>query len=394
MSRSYSSAQLWDPISAFKIINPVRGHQTCVGYAPSQRRRCQNPIAQHNRAAAESILRGLATQSPSFFDMEQDLRSVAGMCLCRHYHQGQVDKMMMEWQSVIHMVATALTESAHRRESRTYINSSSLHGRNDALEVNRPARIVDPGRATRNRPILAPPATQSYLPTRRAIAPSVAPIPLSAPTTRRIIYAPAPFQNVPLSARLTPSTATLSTSDLELRTDMSRTNTDTSISSAASSSSSVASTTIYTPSTSSASSSIRQSSVSSSSTVQPIPSPNPAVVPTNTAVATPPNTTRPCTTTHVARRSTDADCPICTTSLVNSQLRDIVWCKRTCGQNVHRQCMDQWSQVSGRGTRCVVCRSLWDTTCGHDNTPPIFSIWTEEDLGLDTLFGRVYVSLW
>lgn len=72
-----------------EFINPDTRYFTCVGYAPSQRRRCRNPIACHNRQAAYAILHRL----PDLYDNEAGLRAklreLAGLVLCRRFYPGQ-----------------------------------------------------------------------------------------------------------------------------------------------------------------------------------------------------------------------------------------------------------------------------------------------------------------
>ena len=41
----------------------------------------------------------------------------------------------------------------------------------------------------------------------------------------------------------------------------------------------------------------------------------------------------------------------------------LVWCKRRCGANFHKSCMDQWTkacQKDGRQAQCPMCRSSWN----------------------------------
>lgn len=38
---------------------------------------------------------------------------------------------------------------------------------------------------------------------------------------------------------------------------------------------------------------------------------------------------------------------------------DIVWCKAACGNNVHRQCFEQWAKSKPGQVKCVYCRTAW-----------------------------------
>lgn len=56
----------------------------------------------------------------------------------------------------------------------------------------------------------------------------------------------------------------------------------------------------------------------------------------------------------------DSMCPICYEDLkANDKL---VWCKTSCGQNLHEECFNQWksqAQTSRRDVTCVFCRAQW-----------------------------------
>ena len=83
------------------IINSDRCSVTCVGYAASQRRRCQNPLATANYQIAESILRDVGRGITDKAGLEIQLRKLAGCLLCRRWHQGQVDSMVRQWMLLI-----------------------------------------------------------------------------------------------------------------------------------------------------------------------------------------------------------------------------------------------------------------------------------------------------
>ncbi|KAI9751692.1 MAG: hypothetical protein M4579_005958 [Chaenotheca gracillima] len=59
------------------------------------------------------------------------------------------------------------------------------------------------------------------------------------------------------------------------------------------------------------------------------------------------------------RKPIEGDCPICITDMKPGQ-GDIVWCQAACGNNVHRQCFEQWATSKpGQEVRCVYCRMPW-----------------------------------
>lgn len=85
--------------------------------------------------------------------------------------------------------------------------------------------------------------------------------------------------------------------------------------------------------------------------------------PPNTAVSTSPRhitpnpykTTAPtCTIKHATRRPQTEECPICTESLLDIPVEELVWCKGSCGRNIHRDCFELWKQYSERVVRCVI----------------------------------------
>ncbi|OCK75252.1 hypothetical protein K432DRAFT_446823 [Lepidopterella palustris CBS 459.81] len=67
--------------------------------------------------------------------------------------------------------------------------------------------------------------------------------------------------------------------------------------------------------------------------VNTIPPPMPANTNNGIAAAPHPST---CFINHVPRRHISADCGICRESMMGLPLRDLVWCKSTCGQSVHK----------------------------------------------------------
>jgi hypothetical protein len=66
------------------------------------------------------------------------------------------------------------------------------------------------------------------------------------------------------------------------------------------------------------------------------------------------------------RKPIEGDCPICFDELAADGGEDIVWCRATCGQNVHKECFEMWAATKrqGKGGRqsevtCPYCRSIW-----------------------------------
>jgi uncharacterized Zn-finger protein len=61
------------------------------------------------------------------------------------------------------------------------------------------------------------------------------------------------------------------------------------------------------------------------------------------------------------RKPIEGECPICYDEL-DHKFDEIVYCKNSCGNNVHKACMQSWIQVAARGkATCPYCRATWDT---------------------------------
>ncbi|MCJ1336831.1 hypothetical protein MMC09_002109 [Bachmanniomyces sp. S44760] len=59
------------------------------------------------------------------------------------------------------------------------------------------------------------------------------------------------------------------------------------------------------------------------------------------------------------RKDISGDCPICFTDF-EPETEDIVWCKAACGNNIHKDCFEQWARSQkGKIVKCVYCRTPW-----------------------------------
>lgn len=97
---SACEATQWDPEAILGITNPDRGTFTCVGYAPSMRRRCRNPIARNNRDVVYGLLEILALTGPSSRMFAGLLEKAAYRSLCWR-HGNQVDDIVEKWEAII-----------------------------------------------------------------------------------------------------------------------------------------------------------------------------------------------------------------------------------------------------------------------------------------------------
>ncbi|KAJ9655253.1 hypothetical protein H2198_005869 [Neophaeococcomyces mojaviensis] len=59
------------------------------------------------------------------------------------------------------------------------------------------------------------------------------------------------------------------------------------------------------------------------------------------------------------RKPTEGECPICYMDL-DPKVNELVWCKAACGNNMHKECFEQWAASQrGQEVRCVYCRTPW-----------------------------------
>ncbi|KAI0487718.1 hypothetical protein F4859DRAFT_267673 [Xylaria cf. heliscus] len=61
------------------------------------------------------------------------------------------------------------------------------------------------------------------------------------------------------------------------------------------------------------------------------------------------------------RKEIEGDCPICYSPFEGAE--DTVYCRATCGQNMHKECFQMWAATKRQGARdavtCPMCRSPW-----------------------------------
>lgn len=64
------------------------------------------------------------------------------------------------------------------------------------------------------------------------------------------------------------------------------------------------------------------------------------------------------------RKSTDGECPICYMDF-DEEHNELVWCKAACGNNMHKDCFEQWAKSqAGQTVKCVYCRTPWQVYPG------------------------------
>ncbi|EYE97855.1 RING finger protein [Aspergillus ruber CBS 135680] len=70
--------------------------------------------------------------------------------------------------------------------------------------------------------------------------------------------------------------------------------------------------------------------------------------------------TKPEENTTGKRKPIEGDCPVCFMEFEPDK-EDIVWCRGSCGNNIHKVCFDKWAATQREhGVRCVYCRAQWE----------------------------------
>jgi hypothetical protein len=64
------------------------------------------------------------------------------------------------------------------------------------------------------------------------------------------------------------------------------------------------------------------------------------------------------------RKPIEGECPICYDELGGNEA--IVYCKASCGNNVHKACMQNWIAVSKGKATCPYCRAKWEVDAGFE----------------------------
>jgi len=61
------------------------------------------------------------------------------------------------------------------------------------------------------------------------------------------------------------------------------------------------------------------------------------------------------------RKSLEGECPICCVDFEpENTTEEVVYCKASCGNNVHKTCFEQWAATAkGKDVTCPFCRATW-----------------------------------
>lgn len=121
-------ATQWDPEAILGIINPDRGSFTCVGYAPSMRRRCRNPIARNSCDFVYGLLELLVLMGPGSRKFATLLEEAAYRSLCWR-HGRQTDSIVMKWEARIdELNLPAPQAEAKGKQSKSHTKQSHSTG--------------------------------------------------------------------------------------------------------------------------------------------------------------------------------------------------------------------------------------------------------------------------
>ncbi|KAF2006417.1 hypothetical protein P154DRAFT_518030 [Amniculicola lignicola CBS 123094] len=327
---------LWDPETVLELL----GDSCCVGYAPSKRRKCHMPISFGSQSEMDSLLNKMSKLQPGSSAVRNSLQTLATTGLCRRFHQYQADDVVNKWERKIRRAFPEPEEDTRsaseiRREDLEAVEQfvASFGGRDTAWH-----RLLISHIETR-----ATPASNGDSSSTRTSTPS---------RTSAAIRGPARSETS-TSSRTSPSTRT--TTSLRILTSPED--------------SSPFRTPSIPPPSSPRSPATQSSSSSPLATVAE--SPRAAQTPPSPRIEAPP----PCRRTHVARRSLAEECSICydDENMSEEWLEDLVWCKSSCGNSVHKACFELWKRQCGelgRDVTCTICRARWDDACPCDHESP------------------------
>jgi hypothetical protein len=106
----------------------------------------------------------------------------------------------------------------------------------------------------------------------------------------------------------------------------------------------------------------------------------------------------------------EGECPICHEDLDPSK-EDVTFCRASCGQNVHEECMEQWMQAQKGTPRCPLCRKFWKQkredliTLGEELDPDAVQVYLDwlytkrivfqmDPYGLEEYFSFSLLTAW
>ena len=99
--------QQWDP---YDVLDVDKTRHRCYGWAPSQKRQCNNLVAMANIEKAQRLLTKISQYNPSSDEIAIRLSQIAHCLLCRRNHQDQATSVVRKWREKIVDFIQAMTE--------------------------------------------------------------------------------------------------------------------------------------------------------------------------------------------------------------------------------------------------------------------------------------------
>jgi hypothetical protein len=314
-----SSIPIWDPITAFGVLNQDHGNEfTCCSRAKSKYRRCTRHIAKHNQDAVLERIEKLSSLPPR--KASRHLRNLAVLSSCPrdHHKEEDVNTLVNKWQQIIDC-EQELFELGQRLQ-RLLENLAQLGRRLNQEEQRRLDQVLeDLDELDRNDQDSVDELVENFDRLERDLSRRDHPYGTeSEPESESaaseeedaITLGPIATQTIEVEPFVEPD-------DEEIEAEPQRLM-------------------------------LEQQSIGPASLHLAETTPRP---PETTEAQTP--ILEHCREIHVSRRPTGEDCPICTASMADSPLRDLVWCKARCGRSVHRTCFEAWRSRSGQDVKCV-----------------------------------------
>jgi hypothetical protein len=310
----------WDPEDVLNLC--VDG--LCFGYAPSKHRECHKRIRRHD---VYFLVTEIAKKQPDPERIRPDLVNLANHGLCYLHRHTQGEALVNEWTSNIRAAFPVELDRTQGRRSAMQSQPATVAFTPAQLEAIR-AQIEQIVQQVRQE--LGP--SNSTTPPRYHVASSAAAESVNAPSE----IPPTPSTSLGRAARsavnTTPRVATGSARSSN-RPDI------------------AAAPVGRTEAISGRTSSFSATSLPNVSQVVPRPSP------------------QRCQRPHARRLPFNEECPICYEGgpLSECDASEIVWCRSSCGQSVHKKCFDDWRAqcvIDCNRLTCGVCRSDWDEHSG------------------------------
>ena len=92
------------------------------------------------------------------------------------------------------------------------------------------------------------------------------------------------------------------------------------------------------------------------------------------------------------RKPIEGECPICYMDF-DPDNNELVWCKAACGNNMHKDCFQQWATSQrGQEVKCVYCRTPWQIDTENLNLEELKEAGTETGDGYVNVAEKVGIS--